>query len=38
LGYAVAYVLAETMAVMRTRELGIRAALGATRKSLTILE
>lgn len=31
------YVLAETMAVMRTRELGIRAALGATSKSLTIL-
>lgn len=31
------YVLAETMAVMRTRELGIRAALGATTKSLTIL-
>ena len=31
------YVLAETMAVMRARELGIRAALGATTKSLTIL-
>jgi putative ABC transport system permease protein len=31
------YVLAETMAVMRTRELGIRATLGATTKSLTIL-
>jgi predicted permease len=31
------YVLAETMAVMRRRELGIRAALGATTKSLTIL-
>jgi putative ABC transport system permease protein len=31
------YVLAETMAVMRTRELGIRAALGATSKSLTLL-
>jgi predicted permease len=31
------YVLAETMAVMRTRELGIRAALGATTRSLTIL-
>jgi predicted permease len=31
------YVLAETMAVMRTRELGIRAALGATSKSLMIL-
>jgi predicted permease len=31
------YVLAETMAVMRTRELGIRAALGATTKALTIL-
>jgi hypothetical protein len=31
------YVLAETMAVMRTRELGIRAALGATSKSLTIV-
>ena len=31
------YVLAETMAVMRRRELGIRAALGATSKSLTIL-
>jgi hypothetical protein len=31
------YVLAETMTVMRTRELGIRAALGATSKSLTIL-
>jgi predicted permease len=31
------YVLAETMAVMRTRELGIRAALGATTTSLTIL-
>ena len=31
------YVLAETMAVLRTRELGIRAALGATRKSLTLL-
>jgi putative ABC transport system permease protein len=31
------YVLAETMAVMRTRELGIRAALGATTKSLTLL-
>jgi predicted permease len=31
------YVLAETMAVMRTRELGIRAALGATRKLLTLL-
>jgi predicted permease len=31
------YVLAETMAVMRTRELGIRAALGATSRSLTIL-
>ena len=31
------YVLAETMAVMRTREMGIRAALGATTKSLTIL-
>ena len=31
------YVLEETMAVMRTRELGIRAALGATSKSLTIL-
>ncbi len=28
------YVLAETMAVMRTRELGIRAALGATSMSL----
>ena len=31
------YVLAETMAVMRTRELGIRAALGATTRSLTLL-
>jgi predicted permease len=31
------YVLAETMTVMRTRELGIRAALGATSSSLTIL-
>jgi predicted permease len=31
------YVLAETMAVVRTRELGIRAALGATTTSLTIL-
>jgi hypothetical protein len=31
------YVLAETMAVMRTRELGIRAALGASTQSLTIL-
>ncbi len=31
------YVLAETMAVTRTRELGIRAALGASRKSLTML-
>ena len=31
------YVLAETMAVMRTRELGIRAALGASTRSLTIL-
>jgi ABC-type antimicrobial peptide transport system permease subunit len=31
------YVLAETMAVMRTRELGIRAALGASSSSLTIL-
>jgi predicted permease len=29
------YVLAETTAVMRTRELGIRAALGATGRSLT---
>jgi putative ABC transport system permease protein len=31
------YVLAETTAVMRTRELGIRAALGATTRSLTML-
>jgi hypothetical protein len=31
------YVLAETMAVMRTREMGIRAALGATTTSLTVL-
>lgn len=31
------YVMAETMAVMRTRELGIRAALGASTSSLTIL-
>jgi predicted permease len=31
------YVLAETMAVMRTRELGIRAALGASRRSLSLL-
>jgi putative ABC transport system permease protein len=31
------YVLAETMAVMRTREMAIRAALGATTKSLTVL-
>jgi putative ABC transport system permease protein len=31
------YLRAETMAVMRTREVGIRAALGATSKSLTIL-
>jgi putative ABC transport system permease protein len=31
------YVLAETAAVMRTRELGIRAALGATTTSLTML-
>ena len=31
------YVLAETMAVMRTRELGIRAALGATTASLAAL-
>jgi putative ABC transport system permease protein len=31
------YVLAETMAVMRTREMGIRAALGATTGSLMML-
>jgi ABC-type antimicrobial peptide transport system permease subunit len=31
------YVLAETMAVMRQRELGIRAALGATTGALTML-
>jgi predicted permease len=31
------YVLVETAAVMRTRELGIRAALGATTTSLTML-
>ena len=31
------YVLAETMAVPRTRELGIRAALGATTRSLAML-
>jgi putative ABC transport system permease protein len=31
------YVLAETAAVIRTRELGIRAALGATTTSLTML-
>ena len=31
------YVLAETMAVARLREMGIRAALGATTRSLTIL-
>ncbi|CAN5671871.1 hypothetical protein BH24ACI4_BH24ACI4_23910 [soil metagenome] len=31
------YVLAETVAVVRTRELGIRAALGATTRSLTLL-
>jgi ABC-type antimicrobial peptide transport system permease subunit len=31
------YVLAETMAVMRTREMGIRAALGATTGALMML-